>query len=120
MNRAVLEHQGYEVVTAFSGKEGLETVKLERPDAIVLDLMMEKHDSGFTFAKNLKADPNLKHIPILMLTSVADATGYQFSLEEDGYWMKTDDFAEKPLLPTELVARIEKLLEKTEEEGASE
>ena len=120
MNRAVLEHQGYEVVTAFSGKEGLETVKLERPDAIVLDLMMEKHDSGFTFAKNLKTDPNLKHIPILMLTSVADATGFKFSLEEDGYWMKTDDFADKPLLPKELVARIEKLLEKAAGEGEPE
>ena len=78
--------------------------------------MMEKHDSGFTFAKNLKTDPNLKHIPILMLTSVADATGFQFSLEQDGYWMKTDDFADKPLLPKELVARIEKLLEKTKGE----
>jgi CheY-like chemotaxis protein len=106
MNRAVLEHQGYEVVTAFSGREGLETVKLERPDAIVLDLMMEKHDSGFTFAKQLKTDPHLKDTPILMLTSVADATGFKFSLEEDGYWMKTDDFADKPLLPKELVERL--------------
>ena len=120
MNKAVLEHQGYEVITAYSGKEGIETVKLERPDAIVLDLMMEKHDSGFTFAKNLKTDPNLKHIPILMLTSVAEATGFKFSLEEDGYWMKTDDFADKPLLPKELVERIETLLERAKEEKEKE
>ena len=120
MNKAVLEHQGYEVITAYSGKEGIETVKLERPDAIVLDLMMEKHDSGFTFAKNLKTDPNLKHIPILMLTSVAEATGFKFSLEEDGYWMKTDDFADKPLLPKELVERIETLLERAKEEKEEE
>ena len=117
MNKAVLEHQGYEVITAFSGKEGLETVKLERPDAIVLDLMMEKYDSGFTFAKDLKTDPNLKHIPILMLTSVAEATGFKFSLEKDGYWMKTDDFADKPLLPKELVTRVEQPLKKDREEG---
>ena len=120
MNRAVLEHHGYEVVTAYSGKEGLETVKLERPDAIVLDLMMEKHDSGFTFAKELKTDPNLKHTPILLLTSVAEATGFRFSLEEDGYWMKTDDFADKPLLPKELVERIEKLLERAKGEREKE
>lgn len=110
MNKAVLEHQGYEVVTAFSGRDGLETAKLERPDIIVLDLMMEKHDSGFSCAKALKADPNLRHIPILMLTSVAEATGFRFSLEKDRYWMKTDDFADKPLLPAELLKRIERLL----------
>ena len=117
MNKAVLEHQGYEVVIAYSGKEGLEAVKLERPDAIVLDLMMEKHDSGFTFAKALKSDPNFKQIPILMLTSVAEATGFKFSLEQDGYWMKTDDFADKPLLPAELVKRVEHLLEKAQGDG---
>ncbi|MFQ6093547.1 MAG: response regulator transcription factor [bacterium] len=120
MNRAVLEHHGYEVVTAFSGKEGLETVKLERPDAIVLDLMMEKHDTGFALAKELKADPVFKHIPILMLTSVAEATGFKFSLEQDGYWMKTDDFADKPLLPKELVARIERLLKRAKGESEKE
>lgn len=117
MNKAVLEHQGYEVVTSYSGKEGLEAVKLERPDAIVLDLMMEKHDSGFTFAKALKSDPNFKEIPILMLTSVAEATGFKFSLEKDGYWMKTDDFADKPLLPTELVSRVDKLLARAKNKG---
>jgi two-component system alkaline phosphatase synthesis response regulator PhoP len=116
MNKAVLEHQGYEVVVSYSGKEGLETAKLERPDVIVLDLMMEKHDSGFSFAKTLKADPNLKHIPILMLTSVGEATGFRFSLEQDRYWMKTDDFADKPLSPKELLMRIERLLEKARRE----
>jgi CheY-like chemotaxis protein len=120
MNKAVLEHHGYQVVTAYSGKEGLEAVKLERPDAIVLDLMMEKHDSGFSFAQTLKSDPNFKGIPILMLTSVADATGFRFSLEQDGYWMKTDDFADKPLLPKELVTRVEQLLTKAKEEGERE
>jgi len=112
MNKSVLEHHGYEVATAYSGEEGLEAVKLERPDLIVLDLMMEKHDTGFAFAKELKSDPIFRQIPILMLTSVAEATGFKFSLEEDAYWMKTDDFADKPLLPKELVARIESLLEK--------
>jgi hypothetical protein len=46
---------------------------------------------------------------------VADATGYKFSLERDGYWMKTDEFLDKPVEPSVLVSKVEKLLEKKEE-----
>ena len=110
LNKAVLENQGFEVSAAFSGREAMDKVKFERPDLIVLDLMMEKHDSGFTFAKALKADPLCQHTPILMLTAVSTETGFDFSQEMDGYWMKTDDFASKPLLPDELVKRVNDLL----------
>src|SRR4030042_5273274 len=110
MHKAVLQNHGYEVLTAMSGREGLERVRAEMPDLIILDLMMEKHDAGFSFSKTLKTDPLFKRIPILMVTSVAEATGYRFSLEEDGYWMKTDDFLDKPVMPAVLLARVEKPL----------
>ncbi len=113
LNKAVLENSGFEVVTAFSAREGIDKVKVEHPDVIVLDLMMEKHDAGFSFAKQIKADPIYKQIPILMLTSVAEVTGFGFSQELDGYWMKTDDYAEKPIMPDELVRRVNALLEKS-------
>ena len=116
LNKAVLENNGYEVVTAFSGREGLDKVKVEQPDLIVLDLMMEKHDSGFSFAKQIKVDPLYKNIPILMLTSVADVTGFGFSQKLDGYWMKTDDYAEKPIMPDELVKRVKNLIDKSKQE----
>jgi DNA-binding response OmpR family regulator len=112
LNTAVLKNQGFDVAAAFSGREALEKVRFEKPDLIVLDLMMEKHDTGFTFAKSVKADPLFKNIPILMLTAVSSETGYDFSQELDGYWMKTDDYASKPLLPDELVKRINGLLER--------
>ncbi len=115
LNKAVLENQGYQVSTAFSSREALDKVKFERPDLIVLDLMMEKHDSGFTFAKTIKADPLYREIPILMLTAVASETGFDFSQEMDGYWMKTDDYAAKPLLPDELVKKVAGLLERAAE-----
>jgi CheY-like chemotaxis protein len=111
LNKAVLKNNNYEVVEAFSGSEGLEKAKTEKPDLIVLDLMMEKHDSGFTFAKTLKADPEFKNIPVLMLTSVADATGFEFSQRKDGYWMKTDNYLKKPVTPDRLLEEINKLLE---------
>ena len=113
LNRAVLQNHGFEVVAAFSSREGLDKVRFEQPDLIVLDLVMEKHDSGFGFAKTLKKDPMYRTIPILMLTSVAEATGYDFSQELDGYWMKTDDYAAKPLLPEDLIKRVTALLAKS-------
>jgi len=110
LNKAVLSENGYEVVTAFSGQQGLEKVRAELPDLIVLDLMMEKHDSGFTFAKKIKGDPLFRKIPILMLSSAAEATGVEFSQSLDGFWMKTDNYLKKPVTPDQLLIEIKKLL----------
>ncbi len=115
MHRAILQNHGYDVLTATSGQEGLERVRTEMPDLIILDLMMEKHDAGFSFSKSVKTDPLFRKIPILMVTSVAEATGFRFSLEEDGYWMKTDDFLDKPVMPEVLLERVDRLLRKREE-----
>lgn len=110
MHKAVLKHRGYDVLTATNSQEGIERVRAEMPDLIILDLMMEKHDAGFSFSKQIKSDPLFKKIPILMVTAAAEATGYRFSMEEDGYWMKTDDFLNKPVMPEVLIKKIEKLL----------
>ena len=115
MHRAVLTNHGYDVLTASNGREGLERVRTDMPDLIILDLMMEKHDTGFSFSKQIKNDPLFKKIPILMVTSVAEATGYRFSMEEDGYWMKTDDFLDKPVIPDVLISRVGDLLKKGRE-----
>ncbi|OPY65187.1 MAG: Alkaline phosphatase synthesis transcriptional regulatory protein PhoP [Syntrophorhabdus sp. PtaU1.Bin050] len=116
LNKAVLENSGFDVVVAYSGAEGLDRVRFEQPDLIVLDLMMEKHDTGFGIAKALKADPISRNIPILMLTAVGSETGMDFSQDLDGYWMKTDDYANKPLLPEDLVKKINELLARSKKE----
>jgi two-component system, OmpR family, alkaline phosphatase synthesis response regulator PhoP len=112
LHTAVLKNNGYEVFTATSGQEGLARVRTEMPDAIILDLMMEKHDTGFLFSQKIKMDPLFKDIPILMVTSVAEATGCRFSLQDDGYWMKADDFLDKPVKPEVLLERLDNLLRK--------
>lgn len=112
LNKAVLVNNGFEVETAFSAREGMDKVQFEAPDLILLDLMLEKHDTGFSFAKSIKADPRYKEIPILMISAVAGETGYDFTQDQDGYWMKTDDFVSKPVEPEELVKRINALIEK--------
>ena len=117
INTTALEAAGYEVEAAYNAEEGFTKAEFGQPDAIVLDLMMERHDSGFKLAKKLKTHPVLRDIPILMLTAVGEATGFRFSMEKDGYWMKTDDFADKPLPPDQLVERIEKLIAGADEKG---
>ncbi len=117
MNTAALVAGGYEVEAAYNSEEGFTKVEYGQPDAIVLDLMMERHDSGFQLARKIKTHPVYKTIPILMLTAVGEATGFRFSMETDGYWMNTDDFADKPIDPDELVNRIAELIRKAEEAG---
>jgi CheY-like chemotaxis protein len=115
MHRAVLVNHGYEVMTAASAQEGLDKVRTDMPDLIILDLMMEKHDAGFSFSRQVKSDPLFKTIPIVMVTAVSDATGFKFSLEQDGYWMKTDAFLDKPVDPAVLINKVGELLTKKEE-----
>lgn len=119
LNTATLEAAGYEVEAAYNSEEGFTKVEYGRPDAIVLDLMMERHDSGFKLAEKIKTHPVFRTIPILMLTAVGEATGFRFSMESDGYWMKTDDFADKPLPPEELIDRVGRLVAGTERESSS-
>lgn len=116
MNTLALETAGYEVEAAYNAEEGFTKVEYGQPDAIVLDLMMERHDSGFTLARKLKTHPVFRNIPILMLTAVGEATGFRFSMDKDGYWMKADDFADKPLPPEELIDRVGKLIESAAKE----
>jgi len=116
MHKAVLENNGYAVVVARSGREGMDKVRTELPDLIILDLMLEKHDTGFSLSRKIKSDPLFRKIPILMVTSVAEVTGYRFSLREDGYWMKTDEFLDKPVEPKLLLSKVGELLRREKRE----
>lgn len=111
--KVVLESRNYKVEVANSGAEGLKKAKSVKPDAIVLDVMMETGDKGFDVARNLKGADESKNIPILMLTSIKEKTGLGFDKEAgDSTWLPVDDYCEKPLNSDELVAKIEKLLKK--------
>ena len=68
-NKILLEAKGYKVVTADNMKSAWETFQSEKPDAAVLDLIMEQHDAGFILAHKIKKDPYGKNIPVFLLTS---------------------------------------------------
>jgi DNA-binding response OmpR family regulator len=109
--QSVLAKKGFEILCAHSAREGWEMVVYEQPDVIVLEVMLERHDSGFVLARAIKADPRFKHLPILFLTNVSDVTGFEFDMEKDGYWMKADDFLKKSMPMPDLISRINQLLE---------
>lgn len=111
--KVVLETKHYNVTLAKSGEEGLKKVKMEKPDLIILDVMMESSDKGFDVARVLKKDQNYKNIPILMLTAIKEKTGLDFKNEAgDRDWLPVDDYCDKPLNPVELISKVETLLKK--------
>jgi DNA-binding response OmpR family regulator len=107
--RIVLESVPYEVIAAYDGDEGLVKVQEERPDLILLDIIMPTQD-GFHVCEKLKSDPDLWHIPVIMLTSLSQhITDTTYSVQ-DGMMLEADDFIDKPVRPKELLARIARLL----------
>ncbi len=109
--RAILEAKDYTVVTAADRDEGMEKIKAEKPDLMILDVMMVKMQDGFEMARDLKQDPEYKDIPILMLTGVKEATGIDFkSSAGDPDWNPVDGFLEKPVDPDFLISEISRLL----------
>ena len=107
--RTVLESVPYEVIVAYDGDEGLEKVQKERPDLILLDIIMPTQD-GFHVCEKLKSDPELWHIPIIMLTSLSQHISDTTYSVQDGMMLEADDFIDKPVRPKELLARIARLL----------
>jgi DNA-binding response OmpR family regulator len=112
IHRTALEARGYAVRHAFNGTEGVAMAQAERPDLVLLDLMMEHADAGFIVARKLKGDPKTADVPILMLSGVARETGLKFDLDSaaDRQWIKADMFLDKPIRSEELVARVAALL----------
>jgi CheY-like chemotaxis protein len=109
--KAVLENADFEVAVAHSGDECLGEVERDKPDIIIIDVMMERMSTGFVLSRKLKKDEDCKQIPILMLTGVTAKTGFHFDPKTDGPdWLPVDDYAEKPLDPVDLVQRVKSLL----------
>ncbi|MFH1208063.1 MAG: response regulator [Candidatus Omnitrophota bacterium] len=109
--RVVLESQGYGVTSAFNGLEGLTRTKKEKPDLIILDIMMPKGMDGFEIAREIKKDPQTQRIPILMLTAIKDKTGLDFQKEAgDKDWLPVEDYCAKPLNHDALLKKVSKLL----------
>jgi len=105
--KIVLESKPYDVIVAYEGTEGLRKAKEESPDLIILDIIMPGKD-GFTVAEQLKKDPELSRIPVIMLTSFASKRGETSIPVSRGYELETEDYIDKPVSPDELLRRVER------------
>ena len=104
-----LQKEGFDVDVAYNGVEGLEKIKQNPPDAIVLDVMMPEKD-GYEVCAELKKDDRFAEIAILMLTAVADhVTSTRYS-HFDGMSMEADDYLPKPASAEEITDSIKSLL----------
>ena len=98
-----LERQGYQVVTAFDGKEDLEKIRAEKPNLVVLDVMMPYMD-GFEVLKTLRREPETEGLPVIMLTAKA-----QDKDVFEGYHYGADMYLTKPFNPMELVSFVKRI-----------
>ncbi len=113
----LLKAAGYRVLTAASSKAALEAVEQETPDLILVDLIMERADSGFALAHKIRRTPGLEKVPIIMVTGVTENIGYRYSLDspQERTWIKADMFLEKPLRPEDLLGHIRHVLDQARE-----
>jgi two-component system phosphate regulon response regulator PhoB len=102
-----LQRAGYEVCKAHDGVQGTETALRERPDLIVLDLMLPGRD-GFSVFRELKRDPRTAQIPVIMLTARAQTEDRILGLEAGA-----DDYLTKPFSPKELILRVQAVLKRS-------
>ena len=109
--KTVLESKPYEVIVAYEGDEALRKAREEKPDLILLDIIMPVKD-GFAAAEQLKKDPQLSKIPTLMLTSFAARRGGTAIPVGRGFTLEAEDYIDKPVSPEELLAIVERYLKK--------
>ena len=102
--RIRMEANGYEIVEAADGMAGLDAVRNQAPDLIILDVMLPKMD-GFKVAQLLKSDPQYKHIPLVILTVMSQAYHHKM-----GQAVGADGYLTKPCQPRELLDMVANLL----------
>ncbi len=122
---AVLEENGYTSIGAKDGVEGLEVLAKEKPDLVLLDLMMPRK-SGITMFQEMRKDPSMSNIPVVVITGVSEVTGVDFRnfmykqpLRDEKKFVETtgltkytvpDGYIEKPIEPGELIKAIKEAL----------
>ena len=109
--RLILGRKGFSVIGANGGIEGLETVQRERPDLVLLDLMMPDMD-GWEVYQQMKADDDLRNIPVIVVTAKAQSIDKVLGL----HIAKVDDYITKPFGPQELLESVEKIIGEVEVE----
>jgi DNA-binding response OmpR family regulator len=108
INTTVLAKEGYQVLSAHSPQDGMDLLKKEKPDLLILDVMMQEADDGFAMAQQIRREKN--KVPIIMLTSVSKVTGMTFGKDAD--MVPVNEFFEKPITRDQLLQAVKKYIKK--------
>ena len=110
--KVIVDSGPYRADVANSSKEAVEKLEKETPDLIILDVLLQKGAEGIVLSRKFKKDPQLKQIPIIMLTSMTKQTGFKFVSQDPrhSHFLPVEEFLEKPVAPKDLLDKIEKLL----------
>lgn len=108
MTRLVLERAGHQVSAASSGDEGYTRARMERPDLVILDVIMDSVLDGVSTSQRIHDDPELQSLPVIMVTSIAN-TDYAELFPTDEY-IHIDAFLSKPVMPASLLRQVDRLL----------
>jgi DNA-binding response OmpR family regulator len=113
----VIKMNNYDVSVAYSGSEGLKKVLSEKPDLVILDVMMENDTAGFEAAYQIRSAlptsryKEMKNVPIIMLTAITQVTNSRFSLNDsDNYLPAINDFLTKPVKVNDLLDKVKKFI----------
>lgn len=109
-NKDLLEAQDYEVIVAHDGEQGLRTAIQEKPDLMLLDVMMAHDTEGFEISRKIPEQPELKNMKVIMVTGVRREKELAYSFEPDETWLPVDKILEKPVPPEKLLEEIKREL----------
>jgi CheY-like chemotaxis protein len=108
VTKTVLEHNGYEVVSAGTGNQGMTMLARENPQLVILDVIMSSVLDGFTMSRRMAEDPAFKDIPVIMVTSIAN-TDYSTLFPADES-VNINAFLTKPIKPADLIGKVQEIL----------
>jgi CheY-like chemotaxis protein/predicted transcriptional regulator len=115
----LLEAHGYTVISCNDGAKGLDRARTQRPDLMVLDVMMASKTEGFEVARRIPSMPELRCMPVLLVTGIRKEMALGFRLEPDETWLPVSRIMEKPVDPATFVAAVGELLRQRCEMNAS-
>ena len=108
--RLILENNNFSVVAAYNPEEGIEKTRSEKPDLVILDVMMPSGFEGFDVAVKIREELKLVELPIIILTAVHDVKKVPYRFAPDSNYLPVDYFYDKPVTPDMLIKKIKEVL----------
>jgi len=108
--RLYLEKGGFQVVEANNAEDGFEKVRSEKPDLLILDVLMPSDYEGFELARKIREDLGMRKVPIVMLTAVHEIKKLPYRFAPDDTWLPVDIFLDKPVSASTLLQTVREAL----------